>query len=753
MTAGHLKPESVKAGRPVASPDVATRPTAAVERTSAAPVPGHGQAPNAGQVLTLQRAIGNAAVSRLLRRPSVTVARGGPAKLQRVREGEFRADPAGFLKKYRVTVETAKGLKLRYPADVHAMFYEKFVRMMDAYKFSRHWFVLQHNPEEDSYIVTPAIEKYLEHDPAWAQHVDSKLLEAVKKGPVGATKDHITAAYFPYFFGAPSEKDFGGTVGHTDLTKKPGKGDGADEFNPDFAFTGFMNGCAFTVTPVPQDPSKFTIWHFQSSTANKQMATTFRMENRPIEWFGEDEYYPRGVEAEGVIPKVTNFLYRRDGVWHVASQVNYSDAATGKITKGTPKPVTRPLNVDEGGGPPPLVLLRRIYLEGMQYGINVRLRRSLDVCKEHQAVIKEHQVKGIEGRFEAFDTGLRKILADEEHQLDAAIDVRGLHEVALGIRKTRDDNAEILDGALNSLHKAYTRMAEIESETIKSESSFSNFFFGRESRRAAYADIRARLEAVRSFYKEDGWIDELIKETTPPASSGDAGPEGSKVAAPEIPPDSSGPGKERESGDVSKPSVLSSDVPVVAPIVIGQLPAVAPPSDAVFAFLDGLSEEWNVAEVPRADGGGDGGSDRMNVGVGSGVMLGAASQAKLAGPVAGETLPVGVDFLRNNGNGAWCFVYSIVMGLTGLQQSDVEGVVRWIVATAGVQQGWIASDTPAARQVLDVVQQVLGIPVQVIELQHSVDGFIISGRSHNVTRQARRPVVLRNTGGHYDAIV
>jgi hypothetical protein len=763
MTTGPSKPErSVKRAGPLASPPVVTGPAPASDFSSAAPGLGRGAGPNPAQVLTLQRAIGNAAVNELLRRPSsegpeplsagrvhaappVTVARGGPARVQRVREDEFRADPPAFLRKNKVTVEMAKGLQLRYPdPDVHSMFYTNFVAMMDAYKFSRHWFVLQPNPEEETYIVTPAIEKYVEYNPEWAKHIHPKLLAAVKKGAAGPpAKDYISAAYFPYLIGAPSTKDFGGTMGHTDLAKEPSKGEGADDFNPDFAFTGFMNGCALSVTPVPQDPSKFTIWHFQSSTANKEQATTFRMENKPTDWFGENEYYPRAAEAEGVMPKVTNFLYRRDGAWHVASQISYAESATGRIMKGEPsQPVSRALNIKGGGDP--VLRLKGIYVEGMQNAVNTRLRRGLEICKEHQAVIKEHQPAGIDWALQKFETLIKQILSDEEDKLLAATDVGGLHGFALGMRDNRKTNEPIVEAALGGLINAFTTMEKNELE--------KSFFTRSDSRRKAYSGMRIRLEDIRLLYREIGWLSELIKETTPPPSSGDDRPEGPVVPASEIPPDSASPGKERESGersDVPGPEVGSSGVPAVAPIVIGQVPAVSPSNLALFGFLDTLDPGWNVAAVARA-----GGDPGMIVGQGAGVMLGVASKAEEAAPVSGEIrLPGQVRFLTNNGQGALCFVYSVVMGLTGRRQSEVQGIVAGIVATAGVQGGWIASDSAAARRVLLAAEQVFGIPIQVIELQNSVAGLIISGRSHNATRDERRPVVLRNTGAHYDAIV
>jgi|GEM_PF-7026601 len=131
-----------------------------------------------------------------------------------------------------------------------------------------------------------------------------------------------------------------------------------------------------------------------------------------------------------------------------------------------------------------------------------------------------------------------------------------------------------------------------------------------------------------------------------------------------------------------------------------------------------------------------------------------ASKSKDVAPVSSKiNLPKGLKFSTNNGSGARCFVYSIVMGLTGLSQANVERVVSEIARNAQVGGGWIASDSDTACAIIDEVERIFGISIQVIELQNSVSGPIISGRSHNALGSARRPIVIRNTGAHYDAII
>ena len=661
-----------------------------------------------------------AAERRSVTKSPTAIGRSAPARVQRVREDEFKVDPSGFLKKHKVTVEMSKGLALRYPSpDIHKMFYENFVSQMDQYAFSRHWFVLQENPDEKTYIVTPAIEKYIEHDPAWEKSIPAPLLrhvkDMVKKGNIQApTGDYISAAYFPYLIGNPEPASFETTVGHTDLGKTPSKGGSAqtgadttssikgegdeesstDEFNPDFAFTGFMNGCALTVTPVPQDPSRFTIWHFQSSTAYKKPATTFRQTRKPIDWFGEDEYYPREKEPPGITPKVTNFLYREKGKWNVASQVNYADSATGRIGPGGPAPRGRPLNTEGGGDP--LLKLKGIYVSGMHNALNTTLRRDLEICTDQQKLLKEHQKPGMGEALERLHQDLEAMLSDEEKKLRDAKDAPTLRGAAEGILKNRQENGQIIKNSANALGKAFRGMAKEESTKF--------FFMKSDTRRQAYSETAARLESIHIEYSHTEWVEELIKETTPEASRGEEGSESLKEESeaslpaetgPDPPSDSSG-GRDMEPS--SRPDTSSTSGGGLAQLV------PVPPGAGLFGFLDGLDPGWDDPARPR-----EGGDEGMIVGTGPGVMLGSASKAKDMAPVGGEIiLSEGLGFPRNNGSGARCFIYSVVMALTGLPQAAVEDLVTGIALAAGAQAGWIASDSDVALAVLTEIERLGG---------------------------------------------
>jgi hypothetical protein len=753
------------------------------------------------RVLFLQRTIGNAAVVDLLAQPKETAppsashtktalwatrpmpprGRTAPTLVQRMDEDQFMADPPAFLEEHNVTVDMAKGLALRYPSpDIPTGHYADFVGKMDQYAFTRHWFVLQPNPEDKSYIVTPAIEKYIEHDPEWAKQVLPNILEVVKQGRAAPPNgNYIPAAYFPYMIGAPDVKNFEKTMGHTNLKKGAGKDEGgkpesgkkedgepgvvktdgdkagsADEFSPDFAFTGFMNGCALTVTPVPQDPRQFTIWHFQSSTANKGPASAFRQTRQPTDWFGEDEYYPREAEPSGITPKVTNFLFKTKGQWHVASQVNYAESVTGRIVKkGVPR--SRPLNTEGGGDP--VAMLKGIYVDGMQNAQNTRLRTQFAACRQEQKLLIGHQMPGMDVALAKLSSDIEIMLLDEEQQLRDAKDMATLHAVALGIRKNREKNLDIIKRSAILLRDAYWKMAKEEREKI---------FFKNEERRKAYAETGARLDDLADEYARDKWIGLLVEETAPRPVSSEEGEASSSATTASQPPPGSDPPLGAEplpsaESVPSKPPTGPEPLTSLDPLTSesGKPPVTTPslssaplhpvdPNPGLLVFLGSLNGGWDAPDRPRGEG-----DQGMIVSAGKGVLMGAA-KSKDARPVGGEVrLPDDLRFLKNNGSGALCFIFSVVMGLTGMPQASVEQTVFEIAIRANAQGGWIAADSPVASAVIGEIERIFGVAIQVIELQNSSTGPIISGRSHNVSADVRRPIVIRNTGAHYDAVV
>ena len=108
--------------------------------------------------------------------------------------------------------------------------------------------------------------------------------------------------------------------------------------------------------------------------------------------------------------------------------------------------------------------------------------------------------------------------------------------------------------------------------------------------------------------------------------------------------------------------------------------------------------------------------------------------------------------LENSGNRALCFIYATIMGLTGQNEDQVHDMVNYVAQQAKVpQDGYIAMGTGIANNVIGVLTQIYG-PFQIIELMQSADGPMISGRTHN-DNGALRTVLIRNTGGHFDAYV
>ena len=70
----------------------------------------------------------------------------------------------------------------------------------------------------------------------------------------------------------------------------------------------------------------------------------------------------------------------------------------------------------------------------------------------------------------------------------------------------------------------------------------------------------------------------------------------------------------------------------------------------------------------------------------------------------------------------FCFIFSVVMGLTGLPQRSVEQTVAEIAVRGNAQGGWIAADSAQASVVLAGNRTDFGAQIQVIELQNSTAG-------------------------------
>lgn len=273
------------------------------------------------------------------------------APIQRVKETEFKANPAIFLGANVLTLDFQRGLTARAPGLGKGN--DDFLKKMPG--FTRHWFQLvvdagRSKPGKPAYFLTPAIEQYVAAFGGVEGNAWLAELGRMESLPAAAAEaQYIQAAYIQYLTKRVADPDV--DVGHTAITKSSA----TEGFNPDFVFTDVMNGCAFTVTEGADD-AHFNAWHFQSPGSNKAKAAEFRRERNPLDWFGEEEY-DQGVHKG--LYETTNLLFRRDDAWSALSQVN--DASSEDRNTLYSSTVTRrALNV-EADGRNRLAMLKRIY--------------------------------------------------------------------------------------------------------------------------------------------------------------------------------------------------------------------------------------------------------------------------------------------------------------------------------------------------------------------------------------------------------
>lgn len=169
------------------------------------------------------------------------------------------------------------------------------------------------------------------------------------------------------------------------------------------------------------------------------------------------------------------------------------------------------------------------------------------------------------------------------------------------------------------------------------------------------------------------------------------------------------------------------------------------------AFLNAIAPGWNVAFAHGAGG-------VAPQGAGDGYMAHqiAAEHQAVAAPlfVEPETEDRGVAarglrVSRNGGGRALCFVFAIVMGITGQTEDEVREMVFYIAEQARAGGGWISVDSPVAARVVGIIEGIYGA-VDVVVVQHGADDMMVSGRVENT---GARTVVIRQTIGHYDAYV
>lgn len=417
----------------------------------------------------------------------------GPAQL--VREDEFRAAPQTFLQGNVLSLTMLQGLHLRSNDKKLTDHYDAFLRAMG--HLPRHWFKLvvdtaRDKPAQHAYILTPALEKYVAaypEDEAFAGLADTvtPLL------PTEADDAYISSAYVDYKnIGADADDE--DTIGHTEVIRSAD--DDSGEFNPDLVFTAAMNGCAFAVTPSADD-RKFVAWHFQSTTANREAAASFRNQKGPTDWFGEDEYDDR--QHEGLF-EVTNMLHRgADGGWNVISQQNETSAKNQNDI--TIKDVTsRPLQLDV---PARAAIIKRIYTS-LQTAKNREMRDSVTNAMKYEKYADDAE----KGALMRLKISMLTMLDAEEAAIAGANTLAELTQQATAVRTMRTQNTDVIDVATEAL------AVHFDAKLAAEESRWSIMQDKTALVRLPLASSNLRLLA--KFYGQFVWLTSMITELTQP---------------------------------------------------------------------------------------------------------------------------------------------------------------------------------------------------------------------------------------------
>jgi hypothetical protein len=411
-------------------------------------------------------------------------------------EAEFRENPGEFLKTNVLSLTMPVGMSVRSSSNSKLNdAYSKFVAKLGS--FNKHWFKLVPDPSRtksgrNAYILTPAIEKYLQAFPEDA--LLSPLRADIEAAlPLEADAAYITSAYVDYKTGAVTG-NVDASVGHATITT--GREHEA-AFNPDFVFTAAMNGCAFAVTPSETE-GHFTAWHFQSSTENRAKAATFRQARNPMDWYGVEEY--DDDQHEGVF-EVTNFLHRgADNQWSVISQQNET-AALSMDEIAIKKVHKRPLHMGAGNM---ATIIKRIY-GPLQKSKNGELRHSLaNVVKVQACLSPDMQTK-----LRSLITQTTRLLDSEESQLATATSLAELNTVGQAILASR------------ATHKRDITSKAKEIEDYMDAKEVNEKRKWKFRRNVSLLDDctsgLVNIALVIDYYTKAQWINTLITETTAPA--------------------------------------------------------------------------------------------------------------------------------------------------------------------------------------------------------------------------------------------
>lgn len=170
------------------------------------------------------------------------------------------------------------------------------------------------------------------------------------------------------------------------------------------------------------------------------------------------------------------------------------------------------------------------------------------------------------------------------------------------------------------------------------------------------------------------------------------------------------------------------------------------------AYLTTIDAAWNQPFAnPPQDGVGGGVAD---VGIFAHQAIGNDPQSVLPPQIkpSDEAHRIGGHGLRvhrNRGMGALCFIYSILMGLTGQNEEAVRPMVDYIAQRTGATEGWINADGAVARAIVAEIEHIYATQIDLAVVQQGVEP-IISARGGHAGGQV---VVIRQTDNHYDAYV
>lgn len=201
-----------------------------------------------------------------------------------------------------------------------------------------------------------------------------------------------------------------------------------------------------------------------------------------------------------------------------------------------------------------------------------------------------------------------------------------------------------------------------------------------------------------------------------------------------------------------KSSTKKADDPDGSPLVQPPASANRVQQEALHAFLNHIAPNWNQ---PFQNVQGNGVHQGLNQGY-MAHQIAPEHQAVAMPVVIGEEEErrrmeaYRLRVLRNNGKGALCFIYATLMGLTGQSEAEVTPMAFYVATQAGAQGGWINADSPVATNVVNVIQQIYGVQLYVVVVQHGQGDAMVSGHAGQL---GGRTVLIRQTPGHYDAYV